>query len=92
MVEINEEIWYNIYKGWINNMNNKCIYIYNDEWFDSTCLSNPLNTLDHKLDDYYPEYYEIKTLVHKEIYIGDPRKSSPEKLKTILRYHIKEKE
>lgn len=36
--------------------------------------------------------YEIKTLVHKEIYIGDPRKSSPEKLKTILRYHIKEKE
>ena len=40
-------------------MNKKCIYIYNDEWFDSTCLSNPLITLDHKLDDYYPEYYEV---------------------------------
>ena len=40
-------------------MNKKSIYIYNDEWFDSTCLSNPLNTLDHKLDDYYPEYYEV---------------------------------
>lgn len=40
-------------------MNEKSIYIYNDEWFDSTCLSNPLITLDHKLDDYYPEYYEV---------------------------------
>ena len=40
-------------------MNKKCIYIYNDEWFDSTMLSNPHNTLDHKLDDYYPEYYEV---------------------------------
>ena len=40
-------------------MNNKCIYIYNDEWFDSTMLSNPHNTLDHKLDDYYPKYYEV---------------------------------
>ena len=40
-------------------MNKKSIYIYNDEWFDSTCLSNPLNTLDHKLDDYYSEYYEV---------------------------------
>lgn len=40
-------------------MNEKSIYIYNDEWFDSTMLSNPHNTLDHKLDDYYPEYYEV---------------------------------
>lgn len=40
-------------------MNKKCIYIYNDEWFDSTMLSNPHNTLDHKLDDFYPEYYEL---------------------------------
>ena len=37
-------------------MNKKSIYIYNDEWFDSTMLSNPHNTLDHKLDDYYPKY------------------------------------
>jgi len=40
-------------------MNNKCIYIYNDEWFDSIALENPLITDDHKLDDYYPEYYEV---------------------------------
>lgn len=35
--------------------------------------------------------YEIKSLVHKEIYLSDPRKTEPSKLKTILRYHIKEK-
>ena len=40
-------------------MNKKSIYIYNDDWFDQTALSNPLITLDHKLDDYYPEYYEV---------------------------------
>ena len=40
-------------------MNEKSIYIYNDEWFDSTALENPLITDDHKLDDYYPEYYEV---------------------------------
>ena len=47
-------MWYNYYKGWIDNMNNKCIYIYNDEWFDSTALENPLITDDHKLDNCYP--------------------------------------
>ena len=40
-------------------MNEKSIYIYNDEWFDSTALENPLITDDNKLDDYYPEYYEV---------------------------------
>ena len=40
-------------------MNKKSIYIYNDDWFDQTALSNPRITLDHKLDDYYPEYYEV---------------------------------
>lgn len=35
--------------------------------------------------------YEIKSLVHKEIYLSDPRKTEPSKLNTILRYHIKEK-
>lgn len=35
--------------------------------------------------------YEIKTLVHKEIYISDPRKVDTNKLKTVLRYHIKER-
>lgn len=40
-------------------MNKKSIYIYNDEWFDSTALENPLITLDHKLEDLYPKYYEV---------------------------------
>lgn len=40
-------------------MNNKSIYIYKDEWFDSTALENPLITDDHKLDSFYPEYYEL---------------------------------
>ena len=40
-------------------MNKKSVYIYNDEWFDSTALENPLTTDDHKLDNCYPEYYEL---------------------------------
>lgn len=40
-------------------MNKKSIYIYNDKFFDHTMLSNPHNTLDHKLNDCYPEYYEV---------------------------------
>ncbi len=40
-------------------MNKKSIYIYKDEWFDSTMLSNPHNTLDHKLNDFYHKYYEV---------------------------------
>jgi hypothetical protein len=31
---------------------------------------------------------EIKTLVHREIYISDARKTEPSKLKTILRYMV----
>lgn len=30
----------------------------------------------------------IKTLVHREIYLSDPRKTQPEKLKTLLRYRV----
>jgi len=40
-------------------MNRKSIYIYNDEWFESTALENPLITDDHKLDNCYPKYYEV---------------------------------
>lgn len=54
----------------------KNICIYNDEWFDSTCLSNPLNTLDHKLDDYYLEYnevnYDVRLLATEEQLVLDP--------------------
>lgn len=32
---------------------------------------------------------EIKTLVHREIYLSDFRRVAPEKLKTVLRYRVK---
>lgn len=31
----------------------------------------------------------LKTMVHREIYLSDPRKSEPDKLKTVLRYMVK---
>jgi len=31
---------------------------------------------------------EIATLVHREIYISDARKTDPSKLKTVLRYKV----
>ncbi|MGL4453170.1 MAG: GyrI-like domain-containing protein [Sarcina sp.] len=34
---------------------------------------------------------EIKTLVHREIYLSDARKVAPEKLKTVLRYRVSRK-
>lgn len=37
----------------------KKIYIYNDEWFESTMLCNPFMSLDHKLEDLYPNYYSV---------------------------------
>lgn len=32
---------------------------------------------------------EQTTLAHKEIYLSDPRKTAPEKMKTVLRYFVK---
>lgn len=56
-------------------MNKKSIYIFNDLWFDSTALENPLSTLDHKLDKHYPNYYElnydVKLLATEENEIED---------------------
>ena len=56
-------------------MNKKSIYIFNALWFDSTALGNPLSTLDHKLDKYYPNYYElnydVKLLATEENEIED---------------------
>ncbi len=34
---------------------------------------------------------EIKSLVHREIYLSDPRKTAPEKLKTLLRYCVEKR-
>lgn len=36
-------------------------------------------------------HLEIKTLVHREIYLSDARKVEPAKLKTVLRYRVREK-
>lgn len=33
----------------------------------------------------------IKTLVHREIYLSDARKTSKDKLKTVLRYRVEKK-
>lgn len=37
----------------------KKIYIYSDEWFESTMLCNPFISLDHKIEDLYPNYYSV---------------------------------
>ncbi|WP_086314525.1 hypothetical protein A5821_002102 [Enterococcus sp. 7F3_DIV0205] len=40
--------------------------------------------------DSYCEEHQLKrtTLAHKEIYLSDPRKVAPEKMKTVLRYFV----
>ena len=43
------------------------------------------------MKDYIKENrLKIKNMVHREIYISDPRKSEPEKLKTVLRYMVED--
>ena len=32
--------------------------------------------------------FRLKTMVHREIYLSDPRKSEPDKLRTVLRYMV----
>ena len=39
-------------------------------------------------DEYLPQHGLVETGHHHEIYIGDPRRSAPEKLKTILRQPV----
>lgn len=42
-----------------------------------------------KMKDYMKaNQLEQRTLVHKEIYLSDPRKADPEKMKTVLRYFL----
>lgn len=40
-------------------MSTKYIFITSDEWFETTALSNPINTLDDKLEKEYPEYFSV---------------------------------
>lgn len=42
-------------------------------------------------EDYIPDNGWVPTGKHHEIYLGDPRKTAPEKLRTILRQPIKER-
>ncbi|MEQ8488820.1 MAG: GyrI-like domain-containing protein [Marinovum algicola] len=42
-------------------------------------------------EDYMPKHGWVPTGKHHEIYLGDPRKTAPEKLRTILRQPIKER-
>ena len=39
-------------------MKNKFVYITDCEWFESTSLKNPIEFLDHNLQDKYPKFYE----------------------------------
>ncbi|MBQ8293089.1 MAG: hypothetical protein IJX78_04675 [Bacilli bacterium] len=39
--------------------NGKGIYIYQDKWVESTALSNPLITLDHKMNEEYNDFYRV---------------------------------
>jgi hypothetical protein len=32
--------------------------------------------------------YKRASLIHREIYLSDPRKTEPEKLKTVLRFQV----
>lgn len=46
----------------------------------------------NKMKEYIKDNnYEIKTLVHREIYLSDPRKTDSSKMKTILRYRVEKK-
>lgn len=47
--------------------------------------------LTHMHGRYIPDNGWVPTGKHHEIYLGDPRKSAPEKLRTILRQPIKER-
>lgn len=43
----------------------------------------------NKMKNYMSEHHlEQRTFVHKEIYLSDPRKTEPEKMKTVLRYFL----
>ena len=40
-------------------MRNRKAIIYNKEWFENNSLKNPITSLDHDLERYYPDFYSI---------------------------------
>ena len=48
---------------------NKYIYVSNAEFFEKSALKQPINTLDHKLEECYPEFYslhyDLRLLINK---------------------------
>lgn len=40
-------------------MRKKHVFITSNEWFESTVLSNPIETLDTKLEKVYPDYFSV---------------------------------
>jgi hypothetical protein len=42
-----------------------------------------------KLTDYMTEHGLVSNGLHHEIYLGDPKRVAPDKLKTILRHPVK---
>lgn len=41
------------------NMSKKYVFITDKAWFETTTLSNPIVSLDEKLERIYPEYYSV---------------------------------
>ena len=77
------------------NLNNQNVKFETIE--DGNCLQmlhvGPYDD-DHKTFEVMKKYckehqLEQTTLAHKEIYLSDPRKVAPEKMKTVLRYFVK---
>ena len=42
------------------SMKHNCIYITSKEWFEETPLKNPILSLDHNLEQIYPQFYNIE--------------------------------
>ena len=40
-------------------MKNKYVYITDSEWFEASSLRNPICFMDHKIEQTYPEFYEL---------------------------------
>lgn len=38
---------------------NDYVFITSEQWFDRLSLKNPIETLDHKLQEFYPEFYNV---------------------------------
>lgn len=64
----------------------KCVQMMHLGSYDSEPAS--FKIMENFIDE---QGYKRKSKIHREIYLSDPRKTAPEKLKTVLRCKIEEK-